>query len=124
VCNQVLYHLRERAIEHAVLPWCQTHGTAVVAYTPFGQTPAIFRAGGAQGDALQAVAALHGATARQVALAFLLRQPGVFVIPKAATLEHVAENADAASLRLTPADVARIEAAFPLGKKPRSLPMI
>src|SRR5260370_13416277 len=35
-CNQVLYHLRERAIEHAVIPWCQQHGTAVVAYSPFG----------------------------------------------------------------------------------------
>src|ERR1700753_1744061 len=35
-CNQVLYHLRERAIEHAVIPWCEAHGTAVVAYSPFG----------------------------------------------------------------------------------------
>src|SRR4051794_5141165 len=36
VCNQVLYHLRERAIEHGVLPWCERHRVAVVAYSPFG----------------------------------------------------------------------------------------
>jgi diketogulonate reductase-like aldo/keto reductase len=35
-CNQVLYHLQERAIEHAVIPWCAEHGVAVVAYSPFG----------------------------------------------------------------------------------------
>src|SRR5579871_5533387 len=44
-CNQVLYHLEERAIEHAVLPWCRAHGTAVVAYTPFGQSANIFTGG-------------------------------------------------------------------------------
>jgi diketogulonate reductase-like aldo/keto reductase len=123
-CNQVLYHLRERAIEHAVLPWCEQHGVAVVAYTPFGETPGIFAPRGAQGEALHAVAALHGATARQVALAFLLRHPNTFVIPKAAGLAHVEENAAAAALRLTEADLARIDAAFPRGKRPRNLPMI
>src|SRR5512138_2570922 len=35
-CNQVLYHLQERAIEHAVIPWCEKHGVAVVGYSPFG----------------------------------------------------------------------------------------
>src|ERR1700761_4679282 len=35
-CNQVLYHLKERAIEHTVIPWCAHHGVAVVAYSPFG----------------------------------------------------------------------------------------
>jgi diketogulonate reductase-like aldo/keto reductase len=123
-CNQVLYHLRQRAIEHAVLPWCEQHHTAVVAYTPFGETPGIFSPRGAQGETLHAVAALHGATARQVALAFLLRQQDVFVIPKAAALAHAEENAAAAALRLTEADLARIDAAFPRGRRPRSLPMI
>jgi diketogulonate reductase-like aldo/keto reductase len=123
-CNQVLYHLRERAIEHAVLPWCEQHGAAVVAYTPFGETPSIFAARGPQGEALNAVAAEHGASARQVALAFLLRYQNTFVIPKAASLAHVEENAGAAALRLTEADVARIDAAFPRGRRPRNLPMI
>jgi len=124
VCNQVLYHLRERAIEHAVLPWCQKHGTAVVAYTPFGETPAIYLARSPQADVLRAVADAHAATPRQVALAFLLRHENSFAIPKAASPPHVAENAGAATLRLTEADIARIDAAFPRGKAGRNLPMI
>jgi diketogulonate reductase-like aldo/keto reductase len=123
-CNQVLYHLQERAVEHAVLPWCQARGVAVVAYTPFGQSPRAFDPGTAQGRVLQEIGAAHGATARQVALAYLLRHPNAFVIPKAANIEHVAENAGSAVLTLSAADVARIGAAFPRGKPGRSLPMI
>jgi diketogulonate reductase-like aldo/keto reductase len=122
-CNQVLYHLLERAIEHSVLPWCAQHGVAVVAYTPFGETPGIFTARNRQGAVLHEIAAAHRATARQVALAFLLRHPHAFVIPKAAGLEHVADNAAAAGLELTAGDIARIDTAFPRGK-PRPLPMI
>ena len=123
-CNQVLYHLTERAIEHAVLPWCEKHGTAVVAYTPFGEAPKIFEAQSSQGDVLHSIAAAHAGTARQVALAFLLRHRNTFVIPKAAAIDHVAENAGAASLHLSDTDVARIDAAFPRGKPRRGLPMI
>jgi len=123
-CNQVLYHLQERAIEHAVLPWCQKHGVAVVAYTPFGQQPAAFDPRTKQGRVLHEIGSAHQATARQVALAFLLRHPNAFVIPKASNIEHVRENAGAASLRLSDTDIARIEAAFPRGKQPRRLPMI
>src|SRR5450755_2264141 len=65
-CNQVLYHLQERAIEHAVLPWCQRHGTAVVAYTPFGQSQTPYDARTAQGKVLAEIAATHHATGRQV----------------------------------------------------------
>jgi diketogulonate reductase-like aldo/keto reductase len=123
-CNQVLYHLKERAIEHAVLPWCEKHGTAVVAYTPLGETPGIFDAHTRQGAILQAIAAAHHATTRQVALAFLLQHRNTFVIPKAAGIGHVAENAGAASLRLSEADLARIDAGFPRGKPRLGLPMI
>jgi diketogulonate reductase-like aldo/keto reductase len=123
-CNQVLYHLKERAIEHGVLPWCEKHGTAVVAYTPFGETPNIFTGRGPQAEVLHAVAAAHGATARQVALAFLLRHRHAFVIPKAAGITHVEENAAAGSLQLNDADLKRIDAAFPRGKPRRGLPMI
>ncbi|HTV94519.1 MAG TPA: aldo/keto reductase [Steroidobacteraceae bacterium] len=122
-CNQVLYHLQQRAIEHAVLPWCRQHGTAVVAYTPFGESPAAFAAATSPGRVLHEIARAHAATPRQIALAFLLRDPNTFVIPKASQIEHVEENAGAAALRLGEDDLARIEAAFPRGK-PRSLPMI
>jgi diketogulonate reductase-like aldo/keto reductase len=123
-CNQVLYHLQERAIEHAVLPWCQRHGTAVVAYTPFGQSRSAFDARTKQGKLLQEVAEAHRASARQVALRFLLRHPEVFVIPKASSIAHVAENAGAATLELNAAELARIDAAFPRGRPRRGLPMI
>jgi diketogulonate reductase-like aldo/keto reductase len=123
-CNQVLYHLQERAIEHNVLPWCRKHKTALVAYTPFGQSPKIFAGASKQAALLQAIATAHSATPRQVALRFLLRHPEVFVIPKASDLSHVAENAGAAALDLSDAEIAGIHAAFPLGKSPRGLPMI
>ncbi len=123
-CNQVLYHLRERAIEHAVLPWCAKHGSAVVAYTPFGQSPQIFAGKSKSGRVLQEIADAHGATPRQVALRFLLRHPQVFVIPKASGLAHVTENAGTYALQLSDSDIAKIDAAFPLGKAPRDLPVI
>lgn len=111
VCNQVLYHLKERAIEHAVLPWCAERGIAVVAYSPFGQ-----------GD-FPRLAAVEGATPRQAALRFLLRHEHVFVIPKASDLRHAQENAAAGSLRLSPAALKRLDKAFPRGA-PRGLPML
>jgi diketogulonate reductase-like aldo/keto reductase len=122
-CNQVLYHLQERAIEHTVIPWCEAHGVAIVAYSPFGHDdfPVPSSAGG---RVLAEVAAAHGATPRQVALRFLLRRPSVFAIPKAARAAHAAENAGAGDLRLTEAELARLDAAFPRGPKPRSLPML
>lgn len=122
-CNQVLYNLGERAIEHAVLPWCEEHGVGVVAYSPFGHGdfPGPRTRGGA---VLEDIAATHGATARQVALRFLVRQPAVFAIPKASSVEHAAENAGAGALRLTEAEIARIDAAFPRGARPSRLPML
>ncbi|MGH7264758.1 MAG: aldo/keto reductase [Candidatus Rokuibacteriota bacterium] len=122
-CNQVLYHPGERAIEHAVLPWCERHGVAVVGYSPFGH-------GGfpgprtKSGRVLAGIAEAHGATARQVALRFLVRRPSLFAIPKAARPEHAADNAGAGRLRLTEAELARIDEAFPLGPPPRHLPML
>src|SRR5262245_40327197 len=68
-CNQVLYHLRERGIEHAVLPWCERHRVAVVGYTPFGE--GAFPGPRTAGRVLERIAAEHAATARQVALRFL-----------------------------------------------------
>ena len=86
-----------------------------MAYTPFGESPQAFDPKTRQGRVLQEIGAAHGATARQVALAFLLRHPNSFVIPKASRRDHASENAGAGGLHLTDADVARIDAAFPLG---------
>lgn len=122
-CNQVLYHLRERAIEHAVLPWCERHGVAVTAYSPFGHHD-FPEPGSGPGRVLAEIATAHGATPRQVALAFLTRRPAVFAIPKAGSVAHVEDNAGALNLALSADDIARIDAAFPRGRKPSSLPMI
>jgi diketogulonate reductase-like aldo/keto reductase len=111
VCNQVLYHLEERSIEVDVVGWCEARGVAVVGYTPFGgsQFPGPSSAGG---RVLESVAAAHGATARQIALAFLARHAPLFAIPKAARVAHVEENARAGEIELSAAEVARIDAAF------------
>src|SRR5216684_1971047 len=122
-CNQVLYHLGERAIEHAVIPWCEQHGVAVVAYSPFGHNdfpPARSKAG----QALQVIAEAHGASPRQVALSFLTRRPSVFAIPKASSQEHAADNAAAANLTLSENEMTVLDKVFPRGPKPRSLPML
>ncbi|HWO02494.1 MAG TPA: aldo/keto reductase [Blastocatellia bacterium] len=122
-CNQVLYHLQERAIEHAVIPWCEKHGVAVVGYSPFGHRsfpgPRTIA-----GRVLHQIAEAHNATPRQVALRFLVRRPSLFAIPKASNPKHVEENAGAADLRLTRAELALIDKTFPLGARPSQIPVI
>lgn len=115
-CNQVLYHLEERAIEHEVLPFCEAHDLALVGYSPFGsgRFPA-------RNATLRRVAEAHGATPHQVALAFLTRHPSTFAIPKAADPRHVADNARVVSL--TEEDVRALDAAFPRGRA-RGLPTL
>jgi diketogulonate reductase-like aldo/keto reductase len=123
VCNQVLYHLKERAIEHEVIPWCEKHDVAVVAYSPFGQGdfPSLRTS---KGCVLQEIADAHNATPRQVALRFLVRRPLLFAIPKASNPNHTAENAGTSELHLTQAELDRIDTAFPIGTRPRVLPML
>jgi diketogulonate reductase-like aldo/keto reductase len=122
-CNQVLYHLKERAIEHAVFPWCVRHGVAVVAYSPFGHNDFPSPKTKA-GEVLQKIADSHKATPRQVALSFLAREIPVFAIPKASSADHARENAEAGDLALSAAEIAAIDTAFPRGPKPRGLPML
>jgi diketogulonate reductase-like aldo/keto reductase len=122
-CNQVLYHLEERAIEHAVIPWCEEHDVAVVGYSPFGHD-AFPEADTKKGRVLQEIADAHDLTPRQIALAFLVRHPSLFTIPKSSSVGHTADNARAGDLQLSDAEIARIDDAFPRGPRPRELPMI
>lgn len=104
-CNQVEYHLRERAIESDVLPWCERHRVAVVGYTPLAR-------GGFKKDVVARIAKRHGRTPRQVALNFLVRRPSLFTIPKASRVEHVRENAGALDFTLSRAEIREIQDAF------------
>jgi diketogulonate reductase-like aldo/keto reductase len=117
-CNQVLYNLRQRGIERELIPFCRQHDVAVVGYTPFGGWPAR-RGNGLR--VLEDIGRRHGASPRQVALAFLTRERHLFAIPKATGPEHVRENAGAGSIALEAADVAAIDAAFPA--PPRGTPL-
>jgi diketogulonate reductase-like aldo/keto reductase len=120
-CNQVLYHLEERAIEHAVIRACERHGITIVAYSPLGRgSPSRGRAGTALADLARA----RGATPAQVALRFLTRRPSVAAIPKAARLDHVEDVAATGRIApLTDAELAALDAVFPPGPS-RALPML
>lgn len=112
-CDQVLYHLQERGVESEVLPWCRRNGVALVGYSPFGSTDGFPSPRTKAGKVLEEVAASIAKTPRQVALAFLTREKGMFAIPKAEKVAHVKENAGGAFM-LPPDAVARIEEAFPM----------
>ncbi len=122
-CDQVLYHLGERAIEHRLLPRCEELGVTLVAYSPFGQGD-IPSEGMPGFEDLREIAEARGATPRQVALAFLVRRPTLAAIPKAARIEHVEENAGALELALEASEIARIDRAFPRGQPKRELPTL
>jgi diketogulonate reductase-like aldo/keto reductase len=106
-CDQVLYSMKERHVEARVLPVCRELGIALVGYSPFdGGLP--------EGGALAVVAAELRATTRQVALAFLTRLEGTFTIPKASRVDHVRENAGAGALKLSRAQIDRLDKAYPI----------
>jgi diketogulonate reductase-like aldo/keto reductase len=110
-CNQVLYHLAARYLEKGLLSLAGSAEVAMVGYSPFGsgRFPTAASAGA---QVLAEIAAAHQATPRQIALAFLIRLPDTFAIPKAGRAAHVEENA--AVPTLTDDEVARIDAAFPV----------
>ena len=116
-CNQVCYHLKRRRIEHDLLPRCLGHGVAVVGYSPFanGDFPS-------DNPVLDAIARAHGASPRQVALRFLVRQPGVFTIAKSSRVAHIEEIAATATLELSTDDLNRLDVAFPLGPIGQTVP--
>ncbi len=116
--NQVLYNLTRRGIEYDLLPSCTARGIPIMAYSPIEQGRMLGRA------RLKAVAARHGVTAAQVAIAWVLRKDGVFTIPKAATPAHVRENRAALDLRLTEEDYAELDGAFPPPQEPRPLELL
>ena len=115
--DQVPYNLAHREIEVELLPWCRDWGLPLMAYSP------IHRGAVLGSDVVLAIAEKHGATAAQVALAWVLRHEDVCAIPKASTAEHVRENRRALDLRLDRDDLNALDRAFPRPKRPVPLPM-
>ncbi|GIJ45601.1 oxidoreductase [Virgisporangium aliadipatigenens] len=102
-CVQNMYNIAHRDDD----PLIDELAAAGIAYVPF------FPVGGGHqpiaADALAAVAARHGATVQQVALAWLLhRSPNILLIPGTGSLAHLAENLAAADLKLTADDLAEL----------------
>jgi diketogulonate reductase-like aldo/keto reductase len=116
--DQVLYNLGRRGAEFDLLPWMERRGMPAMAYTPV-EPARLVRA-----PALQEIARERGLQPLQIALAWVLRRPGVIAIPKASSLEHVRQNRAAADLELTAGELARLDAAFPPPNRKRPLEMI
>ena len=116
--NQILYNLTRRGVEIDLLPWCREQNVAVMAYSPIEQ-------GRLARDAnLKKMAAARGVTAAQLALQWVLAQPGVIVIPKAGDPAHVEENRAAAELSLTDREMAELNSIFPRPSKRKPLEML
>jgi diketogulonate reductase-like aldo/keto reductase len=118
LANQVLYNLSRRGIEHDLLPQSEQRGVAIMAYSPIEQGRLLNNA------ALAAVAQRHGAAPAQVALAWVLRRPGVIAIPKAADEMHVKQNRACLTIALTDADLKELDAAFPPPRRKQPLAML
>jgi diketogulonate reductase-like aldo/keto reductase len=116
--NQILYNLTRRGPEFDLIPWCRERNVSIMAYSPIEQGRMLGH------KALGEIAGRHGATPAQVALAWLLRQDGMIVIPKASRQEHVRENLGALDLKLTGQDLADLDRAFPPPRRRTSLGML
>jgi diketogulonate reductase-like aldo/keto reductase len=117
VSNQVLYHLDSRGIEWSVLPKCQKAEIMVMAYSPLGQGPLLRK------PALKKIADKHGTDPAAVALAWVLRHPGMITIPKAVKPDHVRANLKALQVKLDAEDLKALDAAFPPPKRAAPLEM-
>ena len=105
--NQVLYNLMRRGIEWNLLPWCRQQGIPMMAYSPIEQGRLL------NNGTLKTIAQERGVTAAQVAIAWLLHQENVIVIPKSSRIDHVEQNYAALNLKLSAEELTALDAAFP-----------
>jgi diketogulonate reductase-like aldo/keto reductase len=117
--NQVLYHVGERAIESDLLSWSQRNKIPIMAYSPVGRGRRLLN-----NATLKKIAKRHDATPAQIAIAWVLRQPGVIAIPKASNKTHVRDNARSVDIQLTGQDLADIDREFPPPLSKQPLPML
>ena len=118
--NQVQYNLEQRGVEWALLPWSRKHSIPLMAYSPLGSDSRRLRTH----PVLKAMAARLGASPSRIALAWLLRQPDVVVIPKASSEAHVRDNHAALELELSAEHLEVIDRSFPPPKRGTPLAMI
>ncbi|MEU1589582.1 aldo/keto reductase [Micromonospora sp. NPDC005710] len=116
--NQILYNLTRRGPEYDLLPWLREHRIPVMAYSPIEQGRLLGH------HQVAEIAARHGVTPAQVALAWVLRQDMVAAIPRSSNAEHTRDNAEARDLQLTEEDVAALDTAFPSPTGPQPLDML
>ena len=121
--NQVLYHLGSRGIEYDLLPWCQQQHMPVMAYSPLAQAGRL-RNGLFNHPVVIDIAHRHNATAAQILLAWVISHQGVMAIPKAATVDHVKQNAAALDLTLSSEELALLDKAFPAPQGKTALDMV
>jgi diketogulonate reductase-like aldo/keto reductase len=118
--NQVLYNLEHRGVEWALLPWCRERAIPLMAYSPLGSDSRRLRTH----PVLKAMAARLGASTARIALAWLLRQPDVVVIPKASSETHVRDNHAALELEISADELEKLDRSFPPPSRPTPLAMI
>jgi len=117
--NQVLYNLENREIESGLLTWSQKNKIPIMAYSPVGHSRGLLN-----NATLKKIAKLHDSTPAQIALAWVLRQPGVIAIPKAGNQAHVRDNAQSVEIQLTDEDSPDIDREFPPPTSKEPLPML
>ena len=115
--NQVLYNLQHRGIEWDLLPWCREHRVPVMAYSPLNQ-------GRLESEVLKRIAEAHNVNQYQIALAWLLEQEGLIVIPKSANRSHIDQNHAALDIQLNYEEIALINRAFPAPECAEPLEML
>ncbi len=116
--NQVLYNLSRRGVEFSLLPWQRERGISTMAYSPIEQAQLLASA------KLQVIASEVGATAAQLAIAWLLTKPDVIVIPKTTHITRLEENLGALELKLDASTLAALDAAFSPPRKRTPLAML
>lgn len=116
--NQLLYNPTRRGIEWDLLPWCRQHAIPVMAYSPIEQARLLQHRGFA------ALAAQHGWSPAQLALAWALRHDGVIAIPKASTRAHLEDNFTALQCQPDPAVLEALDRLFPPPRRASPLEML
>jgi diketogulonate reductase-like aldo/keto reductase len=109
--NQVLYNLSRRGIEWDLLPWCREHSIPIMAYSPIEQGRLL------NNSTLKTIAQQRGVTPAQIAIAWLLHQENVIVIPKASSFEHLEQNRAALDIHWSLDELKQLDTAFPPPKK-------